>query len=122
LYDSDVSTDGNFLEAHFGHDTGGKEACIYFRTQGGLSYRMFYDDYQLNLWYHFVLTYVKSTNTATLNVTEKSSGNPFCTITVTDMDNFSGLMNLGFSNVGTTAYNATFKCKIDNVNYYNWVE
>jgi hypothetical protein len=122
IYDSDISTDGNFLEAHFGDDSGGKEACIHYRSENGLSYQMYYGDYQLNVWYHFILIYYQSSDSAILTITEKSSGNQFCSMSATSLGNFSGLTRIGFSNVGTTPYWSTFICKIDNIYYYNWVE
>ncbi len=122
LYDANTSVNGNFLEAHFGHDDGGKLVTIFYRDLNGLLYRHYYGDFLLNTWYHFVLIYDKSTNSASLTVIDKATGNEFCTLTATGLSTFSGLSKLGFTNVGTTAYQTTIKGKIDNVNYYNWVE
>lgn len=115
IYDKDMSVKGNFIEAHFGWDDWGKEACLYLNSTVGQRYKMHYGDYKLDTWYHFELVYDKPSKSATLKVKERASGNPFCKINVNKIEDFTGLSRIGFSNVGTTPYKTTFKSKIDNV-------
>lgn len=120
LYDPQMNEDySNYLEPHFGHDDGGKEACLHFSTQVGGGAPMYYGDYKLNTWYTFTAIYDKPSNTATLTVTEKETGIRICSIQATNLGSFSSLAKLGFSMIGTTPYGTRFKGKIDNVYYYN---
>lgn len=121
LYDPLMDEDNSdYLETHFGHDDGGKEACIRFGYEGLHYAQMYYGDYSLNTWYTFEAVYDKSMNTATLTVTERETGAPFCTIDVLNIGTFVGLTKLGFSMIGSTPYGTAFKGRIDNVSYYNW--
>ena len=123
IYDTLMHEDiSDYLEPHFGHDDGGKEACIHYSHQSGGGAPMHYGNYMLNTWYNFELTYDKSSNTATLIVKERDTGIQFCIINATGLGTFVGLTKLGFSMIGTTSYGTAFKGKIDNVFYYNWYD